>query len=158
MYGRKKCVKRHRSLFLSAPFLYIAAGLLSGCGNNEKVPDLHAADIPVHALTHHLADPTVVFPESFALQLAVYWSKPDDDILGIIHSLLEMGIPFFVTRDLDRALQHRLVIIYPSVDAHTFTDGQIRELDQYVENGGSLFAVNVFARVFQKLFGFTGFE
>jgi hypothetical protein len=158
MYGRKKCVKRHRSLFLAAPFLYIAAGFLSGCGNNEKVPDLHAADIAVHALTHHLADPTVVFPESFALQLAVYWSKPDDDILGIIHSLLEMGIPFFVTRDLDRALQHRLVIIYPSVDSRTFTEGQVAELKQHIQDEGSIFAVNVFAGSLKDLFGFSGYE
>ncbi len=99
-----------------------------------------------------------MFPESFALQLAVYWSKPDDDILGIIHSLLEMGIPFFVTRDLDRALQHRLVIIYPAVDSRTFTEGQVAELKQHIQDEGSIFAVNVFAGSLKDLFGFSGYE
>jgi len=81
-----------------------AAAFLYGCAR-EKLPDLHAVEVPVHALLHHSQDPTVAFPESFPLQIAVYWSKPDDDILGLIHALREMGIPFFVTRDLDRALQ-----------------------------------------------------
>ncbi|PYU22100.1 MAG: hypothetical protein DMG32_19035 [Acidobacteria bacterium] len=136
---------------------FLATACLSGCGR-EKVPDLRAAEVPVHALIHHVADPTVAFPESFPLQVAVYWSKPDEDILGVVHSLREMGIPFFVTRDLDRALQHRLVIIYPTVDGRTFTESQVRELCQYVETGGSLFAVNVFAGALRELFGFTGFE
>jgi hypothetical protein len=134
-----------------------AAASLYGCAQ-EKLPDLHAAAVPVHALLHQRQDPTVAFPESFPLQIAVYWSKPDDDILGLLHALREMGIPFFVTRDLDRALQHPLVIIYPSVDAHTFTESQIRELTQHVEGGRSLFAINVFAGALQDLFGFRGFE
>jgi len=30
-----------------------------------------------------------------------------------------MGIPFFITRDLGQALNHHLVILYPSVDSQT---------------------------------------
>ena len=118
---------------------------------------LRAAEVPVHALIHRSVDPTVEFPETFPLQIAVYWSKPDD-ILGLIHALHETGLPFFVTRDLDRALQHRLVIIYPSADAQTFTETQDRELTMHVEAGGSLFAVNIFAGALQELFGFRGFQ
>ena len=133
-----------------------AAAFLSGCAQ-EKIPVLRAAEVPVHALIHHSFDPTVEFPETFPLQIAVYWSKPDD-ILGLIHALHEMGLPFFVTRDLERALQHRLVIIYPSADAQTFTETQDRELTVHVEAGGSLFAVNIFAGALQELFGFRGFQ
>jgi hypothetical protein len=133
-----------------------AAAFLCGCAQ-EKIPVLRAAEVPVHALIHHSFDPTVEFPETFPLQIAVYWSKPDD-ILGLIHALHEMGLPFFVTRDLERALQHRLVIIYPSADAQTFTETQDRELTMHVEAGGSLFAVNIFAGALQELFGFRGFQ
>jgi hypothetical protein len=136
---------------------FLAAALLPGCGR-EKVPDLRAAEVPVHGLIHRSVDPTIAFPESFPLQVAVYWTKGDDDILGLIHSLNEMGIPFFVTRDLDHALQHRLVIIYPNADAQTFTESQVRELSQHVQTGGSLFAVNVFAGSLRELLGFSGFE
>ena len=132
------------------------AAFLCGC-SHEQIPDLHAAHVPVHALIHQQEDPTVAFPESFPLQIAVYWSKSDEGILGLIHALREMGIPFFVTRDLNRALQHQLVIIYPSVDAHTFDESQTDALTQHVERGGSLFAVNVFAATLQELFGFRGF-
>lgn len=135
---------------------FLAAAFLCGC-SQEKIPDLHAARVPVHALIHQHEDPTVAFPESFPLQTAVYWSKTDEDILGLIHALREMGIPFFVTRNLDRALQHRLVVIYPSVDAHTFNETQTDALTQHVQGGGSVFAVNVFAGALQELFGFRGF-
>lgn len=145
-----------RNYLRGALIVLLAATSFCGCGQ-EKIPDLHAAHVPVHALIHQQEDPTVAFPELFPLQIAVYWSKTDDDILGLVHALREMGIPFFVTRDLGRALQHRLVILYPSVDAHTFTESQIGELTQHVERGGSIFAVNVFAGALQELFGFRGF-
>jgi hypothetical protein len=135
----------------------VASALLCGCAH-EQMPDLHAADVPVHALIHHTADPTVAFPESFPLQVAVYWAKPDDDILGAVHSLREMGIPFFVTRDLDSALRHQLVIVYPTVDANTFTLDQVHELVRYVDQGGSIFAVNVFAGALKDIFGFREFQ
>ena len=136
--------------------VFLGAAFLCGCGH-EKIPDLRAAEVPLHGLVHRSVDPTIAFPESFPLQVAVYWSK-GDNILGLLHSLHEMGIPFFVTRDLDHALQHRLVIIYPNVDGQTFTESQVRELSQYVETGGNLFAVNVFAGALRDLFGFSHFE
>jgi len=68
-----------------------------------------------------------------------------------------MGVPFFITRDLDRALRHRLVIIYPTADGRTFTEQQIAKLMQHVEAGGSVFAVNVFAGGLRPLFGFHNY-
>jgi hypothetical protein len=127
-----------------------------GC-SRDPVSGLHAAEAPVRALSHHSDDPTAAFPESFPLQVAVYWSKPDEGLLGIVHALRAMGIPFFITRELDQALRHHLVIVYPSVDSHTFTAEQVRRLTHHVESGGSVFAVNVFSGALQPLFGFRGF-
>ena len=142
-------------MFLSIALL-IATAMASSCRNDrDGVPNLRAADVPVHALLHNSMNPTVAFPELFPLQIAVYWTNRGENVLGVTHALREMGIPFFVTMDLKRALLHRLVIIYPNIDSTTFTVGQIEELTSHVQNGGSLFAVNVAARSLGSLFGFT---
>lgn len=120
----------------------------------KEIAQLKTKDVPVRPLIRGSADPTVAYPESFSLQVAMYWSKPEESVLPMIHSLREMGIPFFVTRDLDRALSHHLVIVYPGVDGKTFTDEQVRKLSEHVNNGGSVFAVEVLAGALKPLFGF----
>jgi hypothetical protein len=78
--------------------------------------------------------------------------------MGFTHAFREMGIPFFVTRDLTEALRHPLLFIYPEVDGNTFTLVQARDLTQFVERGGTIFAQNVFWGVFKPLFGFRSFQ
>jgi hypothetical protein len=142
-------------MYLSAA-LILATAMASSCGNEQEgVANLRAADVPVHALVHSSEDPTAAFPELFRLQIAVYWTNPSEGVLGVVHALRAMGIPFFVTRDFKRALLHRLVMIYPSSDSTTFTSAQIEDLNRHVRSGGSLFAVNVLARNLAGLFGFS---
>ena len=128
----------------------------AGCSRFHTA-GLQAADVPVAALVHAGTNPMQVFPETFPMQVAVYLTTPGQGILGLIHSLREMGIPFFVTRDLDRALRHPLLIIYPTAVGSTFTAVQIRALTQYVSNGGSIFAVDIFAGGLRDLFGFRAY-
>jgi hypothetical protein len=142
-------------MFLSAA-LILATAMASSCGNDQEgVANLRAADVPVHTLLHSSEDPTAAFPELFPLQIAVYWTNTNEGVLGVVHALRAMGIPFFVTHDLKRALLHRLVMIYPSSDSTTFASAQIEDLTQHVRSGGSLFAVNVLARNLGGLFGFS---
>jgi hypothetical protein len=142
-------------MFLSTA-LILATAMASSCGNDQGgLANLHAADVPVHAMLHGPEDPTYAFPELFPMQIAVYWTNPDEGVLGVVHALRAMGIPFFVTRDFNRALLHHLIIIYPSSDSKTFTSAQIEELTRHVRSGGSLFAVNALARNLGGLFGFS---
>ncbi len=126
----------------------------SGQSADSMISRLHVADVPVHPLTHHSQDPAAAFPESFPMQVALYWSDQDENLLAMIHSLREMGVPFFVTRDINQALRHKLVIIYPNVDPKTFTSAEIQALTQHVQGGGSIFAVDVLAGALKPLFGF----
>ena len=149
-----KCSKTQSIVLVIVLFGSAAAASPKALKQNET-SQLHTAEVPVHPLIHQGKDPTAVFPELFPLQIAVYWTNPDEGVLGIVHVLREMGIPFFVTRDFSRALEHRLVIIYPSADARTFTAKQIDELTRHMRSGGSLLAVNVVARSLGTLFGFS---
>jgi hypothetical protein len=122
-------------------------------GSQQETP-LHPANVPVHSLVHYSSDPSTEYPESFALQVAVFRSKDDEGMLGLVHALREMGIPFFVTRDLNQALRHPLVIIYPSADGRSFNGEQVRQLSLHVSNGGSIVSFNVVAGALKPIFGF----
>jgi hypothetical protein len=121
----------------------------------SETSPLHTTEVPVHPLVRQNTDPTEAFPELFPLQIAVYWTNPEEGVLGIVHALREMGIPFFVTRDFSRALEHRLIIICPNADAKIFTAGQVDELTRHMRSGGSLFAIEVVTRSLGSLFGFS---
>ena len=130
-----------------------AACWLSSC-RRDPTRDLRAAPVPVSVLRHARMDATAEFPESFPLQVAVYWTNRDENVLALTHSLSEMGVPFFVTHDLEQALRHRLLILYPGVDGRTFNEAQVDRLRRHVEEGGSVFAVNALAASAKQLFGF----
>ena len=111
-------------------------------------------------IIHRHPDLVQEFPEAFPLQVAVFWTHPGADPenpLPLVHSLKEMGIPFFITRELGQALRHSLVILYPGVDSHTFTQPQAEEITTFVRQGGVIFAQNVFWGGMQSLFGFRSF-
>jgi hypothetical protein len=127
---------------------------------SKTAPPLRTGEVPLRDIVHRHPDLVQEFPESFPLQVAVLWthSGPDpENPLALVHSLKEMGIPFFITRDLGQALRHRLVILYPSVDSHTFTQPQAEQLTTFVRQGGFIFAQNVFWGGIRSLFGFRSF-
>jgi hypothetical protein len=147
---------------LAAAFLALS---LAGPASDWTVPSkatlpLRTKQVRLHDVAHRHLDPFQQFPESFPLQVAVLWTRPDPDPenpLALVHSLKEMGIPFFITRDFAQALRHHLVILYPSVDSHTFTQPQAEQLTRFVRQGGFIFAQNVFWGGIQSLFGFRSF-
>jgi hypothetical protein len=122
---------------------------------------LQTKEVPLLPITHKHTDPATEFTDRFPLQVAVLWTSPEtssENPLALIHSLKEMGIPFLITRDLGQALKHRLVILYPSVDSHTFNQPQAEQLTTFVKQGGYIFAQNVFWGGVKDLFGFREFE
>jgi hypothetical protein len=127
---------------------------------SNTAPHLRTTEVPLLDIVHRHPALVQEFPESFPLQVAVFWTHPGPDPenpLPLVHSLKEMGIPFFITRDLGQALRHHLVILYPGVDSHTFTQPQAEEITTFVRQGGIIFAQNVFWGGMQSLFGFRTF-
>ena len=144
---------KRRQALLSLVVLSLLA-LAFYCRSAEQTAHLHAASVPVSPLKHLSTDPVTAFPEAFALQVAVFQTSADEGMLGLLHALGQMGIPFFVTRDLDQALRHRLVILYPTIDGRTFSSSEIEKLNKHVSTGGSLISFNVLAGALKPLFGY----
>jgi hypothetical protein len=140
--------------------LSLSAGAAVWKLTSKPAPPLRIAEVPLLDIVHRHPDLVQEFPESFPLQVAVFWTHPGPDPenpLALVHSLKEMGIPFFITRDLAQALRHSLVILYPGVDSRTFTQPQAEEITTFVRQGGVIFAQNVFWGGMQSVFGFRSF-
>jgi hypothetical protein len=95
-----------------------------------------------------------LFPERAPAQVAILVTKPERSPESPVRCLKEMGIPFFVTRDLRAALRHKLVLLYPEVDGTTFDAVQAKAIAGFVAQGGVIFAQDVFWAGFKPLFGF----
>ena len=127
---------------------------------HRSTPRLRTVELALLPLAHPDVDPGQEFPESFPLQVAVLWTPTEEGPktpLAIVHVLRGMGIPFFVTRNLKQALQHRMVILYPEVGPQTFTEAQAQELIAFVKQGGNILAQNVYWGGLKPLFGFRDF-
>ncbi len=127
---------------------------------HRSTPRLRTVELALLPLAHPDVDPGQEFPESFPLQVAVLWTPTEEGPktpLAIVHVLRGMGIPFFVTRNLKQALQHRMVILYPEVGPQTFTEAQAQELITFVKQGGNILAQNVYWGGLKPLFGFRDF-
>jgi hypothetical protein len=128
---------------------------------HQSTPGLHAAELALLPITRPNVNPEQDFPESFQLQVAVLWIPTEDGPktpLALVHVLKEMGIPFFVTRTLQQALKHRMVILFPEVGPRTFTDAEAQQLITFVKQGGNIFAQNVYWGGLKPLFGFSDFS
>src|SRR6202161_1459063 len=69
-------------------------------------------------------NPAELFRESASSQVAIFLTTPDQDAESPVRCLKAMGLPFFVTRDLNAALNHKLLLLYPEVDGTTFDAAQ----------------------------------
>lgn len=129
----------------------------TGCRSRSGVP-LHPARMTVQPFEAQTFNPLIQFTESSPLQIAVFVTKPEVSALGLAHVLREMGLPFFFTRSLDQALTHALVLIYPEIDGDSLTLAQADRLRRHVEEGGTIFAQNVFWGPLKPIFGFYQFD
>ena len=118
------------------------------------ITNLKTAQVPLQPVVKRSVDYHQDYPESFPLQVAVLMINDSDGGLGSVHAFREMGIPFFVTHDLDTALRHSQVFIYPEVDTDTFTPEEAQKIAQFVQAGGTIFAQQVFAKALRSAFWF----
>lgn len=140
-----------------AALLFAAIVMCSCSEESREVRRLHAASIPVQPLAHDDPDVVTGFPEKFPEQVAVYLLKSGESALDITHPLLEMGIPFFATRDIDQAVRHHLILVFQSADSQSMTDEQAQKLNRHVVGGGGLLAVNAFLGSLKPILGFQDF-
>lgn len=95
------------------------------------------------------------FEDGGTSRLAILLSDEDSAWLGLVHGLRSIGLPFLVTDDYERALQHRVVLVYPRISGRTLAPGALQSLAGFVHTGGTLVGVNVLGGGLEALFGFA---
>ncbi len=84
-------------------------------------------------------------------RLAVLITDPSDKWLGIVHGMKAVGTPIRVTDDIQEALKHKVVWVYPAIRNSSSDRALLRE---HVKNGGVLIAGEVGNTDMKDVFGF----
>ena len=87
-------------------------------------------------------------------RLAILLTDENSAWLGLVHGLKTIGVPFRITTDVDEALKHKLVLIYPMVSGKVLDSKQIKKIADYARTGGNIIGVNVLGGGLQSIFGF----
>jgi peptidoglycan/xylan/chitin deacetylase (PgdA/CDA1 family) len=71
-------------------------------------------------------------------RLAVLVTDPKSSWLSLARAFKAQGIPFTITQDWRRALQHKVVLVYPIISGKTLDADALRALSEHVHDGGTL--------------------
>ncbi len=94
------------------------------------------------------------YAEGSTSRLAVLLTDPESSWLGLAHGLKSMGIPFILTSDPQRALEHRALLVYPTISGKVLERQTLQDLAAYPRQGGTLIGVNVAGGGLNEVFGF----
>jgi hypothetical protein len=87
-------------------------------------------------------------------RLAILLTDKNSAWLGLVHGLKTVGVPFRITTNVDEAITHKLVLIYPIVSGKVLDSSEIKKIADYSRGGGNIIGVNVLGGGLQSIFGF----
>lgn len=86
-------------------------------------------------------------------RLAIWLTEEEySNWLGLANGLKTIGLPFLITTDLDQALQHRVLMIYPDFSTKDLVENARNKLEDFVNQGGTLIGLKNLSPL-KKLFG-----
>lgn len=97
--------------------------------------------------------PEVYFNESSS-GIALLLQDSDASWLGIAHGLKSAGIPFRVVQSVELALEHDVILVYPSITGSNTSPDTLTALADHVRSGKTLIAFSVIGGGMPALFGF----
>lgn len=113
----------------------------------------------VSRLVEATPTPISAFERGGPHRLAILVTDPQSGWLGLVRGLKALGVPITVTENVQRALTHKVVVVYPIISGQVFEGGEIRALAQHVRDGGTVVAFNLAGGGLEELFGVrTGSE
>ncbi|MEO8088291.1 MAG: hypothetical protein ABI763_15830, partial [Bacteroidota bacterium] len=86
-------------------------------------------------------------------RLALLVTDSASSWLGIAHGLKAIGVPFMVTGDINEALKHKVVMVYPVISGAALSPEKLQQLAAFPRNGGTIIGVNVLGAL-NEVFGF----
>lgn len=87
-------------------------------------------------------------------RLAILLTNPNSSWLGLVHGLKTIGVPFRITDEIDKAIQHKVMLVYPAISGKLLTQKKLKKIADYAQQGGNIVAVNVLGGGLESIFGF----
>lgn len=87
-------------------------------------------------------------------RLAILLTDTSASWLGIAHGLKSIGVPFIITTDYRKAIQHNVVMVYPIVSGASLSPNALQALAAFPRNGGTLIGIQVLGAL-NEIFGFA---
>lgn len=75
--------------------------------------------------------------------------------LGLVHTFKSFGIPFKLTTNIDTALKHDVVLIYPEISYYRVDDNVVNKVNKYLKQGGTVIGDCVVNGPLLSTFGIT---
>ncbi len=104
-------------------------------------------------LNAHVATPWSTYSSGSASRMAILLTDTNASWLGIAHGLKAIGIPFYITTDYKRALQSKVVLVYPIISGAIISPDGLQALAAHPRNGGTLIGCQVLGAL-NEVFGF----
>lgn len=101
--------------------------------------------------------PEVYFTESNS-GIAVLLQDRDASWLGIAHGLKSIGVPFRIVESIELALEHDVILVYPTITGSNTAPETLSALANHVRSGKSLIAFSVIGGGLPLLLGFESTE
>lgn len=126
-------------------------------GSQEALafPDLAgptvATELPLAAPPR--TPPSTYYSDSTA-GIGVLLQDSSGSWLGIAHGLKSMGVPFRIVDRIEEALEHEVILVYPSMTGGNTAPETLAALAQHVRSGNTLIAFSVFGGGMPAIFGF----
>ena len=86
-------------------------------------------------------------------RLAILLTDTSASWLGIAHGLKSIGVPFIITTDYRKAIQHSVLMVYPIVSGASLSTNALQALAAYPRTGGTLIGIQVLGAL-NEVFGF----
>ena len=132
--------------------------VLLACSSEPESPAFPNLQGPLHKSQLLLAEPSPTHFQSYALagsnHLAILLTDESSPWLGLAHGLKSIGIPFFITKNIQQAIKHDVILVYPNLNGANTSSDHVELLNQHLESGKSLIAFSPTGYPGQRLFGF----
>ncbi|MCA0200860.1 MAG: polysaccharide deacetylase family protein [Proteobacteria bacterium] len=93
------------------------------------------------------------YEKGSAHRLAILVTDETSGWLGLVRAFRAHGIPITVTADPEKALAHKVVLVYPIISGRALTGETLRALSAHMRDGGTILTFNLAGGGLEELFG-----
>ncbi len=149
---------RIRGIIVGALVALAAYGVYVALPVRPEFPEL-AGPLPI---TPQPMPPAATDPAQYSAgnnnAIAIVLKERDSSWLGLVHGFKSIGIPFQIVSTVAEAVQHKVVLVYPTLTGGNTAAEDLQKLAAHVHSGGTLIGFSVIGGGMPEVFGFGSSE